>query len=127
VRSAPGEVDYIGNGSERFTTIRYGYMPKRMNILSEDHARLHRNHSYEFLVATWLMKDGWQVFLPLLDAAYCVDLIASDGKNSYRLPVKSIESQDENLPVKNLLEGAKCGLRHLFRATVELGIRMSGV
>ena len=41
------------------------------------------------LVATWLMHAGWQVFTPLLDAAHAVDLIASDGLNSYRLQIKS--------------------------------------
>ena len=76
-------------------------MPKRTTALADTHARLHKNHSYEFLVATWLMNDGWQVFIPLLDAAHAVDLIASDGPNSYRLQVKSIESQAENCLVKN--------------------------
>jgi hypothetical protein len=82
-------------------------MPKRMSSLNEDHARLHRNHSFEFLVATWLMKAGWQVFWPLLDAAHCVDLIASDGEHSHRLQVKSLESQDEHQLVKNCWNGRR--------------------
>jgi hypothetical protein len=76
-------------------------MPNRTTELAGTHARLHKNHSYELLVATWLMNAGWQVFTPLLDAAHAVDLIASDGPRSYRLQVKSIESQDEGHVVTN--------------------------
>ena len=50
-------------------------MPKRTTALADTHARLHKNHSYELLVATWLMSAGWQVFAPLLDAAHGVDLM----------------------------------------------------
>jgi len=77
-------------------------MPKRTTGLTDAHARLHKNHSYELLVATWLMNGGWQVFGPLLDAAHAVDLIASDGPKSYRLQIKSLESQDEDRLVPNV-------------------------
>jgi len=80
-------------------------MPKRTTALTDANARLHKNHSYELLVATWLMNSGWQVFTPLLDAAHAVDLIASDGPNSYRLQIKSIESQDEHRSVQNVWKG----------------------
>jgi hypothetical protein len=76
-------------------------MPKRTTSLTDANARLHKNHSYELLVATWLMQGGWQVFTPLLDAAHAVDLIASDGPKSYRLQIKSVESQDETSSVLN--------------------------
>ncbi len=77
-------------------------MPKRTTGMTDAHARLHKNHSYELLVATWLMNGGWQVFAPLLDAAHAVDLIASDGPKSFRLQIKSLESQEENRHVQNL-------------------------
>lgn len=77
-------------------------MPKRTKGLTNANARLHKNHSYELLVATWLMRAGWQVFTPLLDAAHAVDLIASDGPKSYRLQIKSFESQDEHRSVPNV-------------------------
>jgi len=80
-------------------------MPKRTTGLSDANVRLHKNHSYELLVATWLMQAGWQVFAPLLDAAHAVDLIASDGPHSYRLQIKSIESQDEHHLVQNAWKG----------------------
>jgi len=80
-------------------------MPKRTNGLTDANARLHKNHSYELQVATWLMHGGWQVFAPLLDAAHGVDLIASDGPRSYRLQIKSIASQDEHHPVQNVWKG----------------------
>jgi Holliday junction resolvase-like predicted endonuclease len=80
-------------------------MPKRATRLSDANTRLHKNHSYELQVATWLMQGGWQVFTPLLDAAHAVDLIASDGPHSYRLQIKSIESQDEHHQVTNAWKG----------------------
>jgi hypothetical protein len=80
-------------------------MPKRTTGLSDANARLHKNHSFELLVATWLMHGGWQVFTPLLDAVHAVDLIASDGPNSYRLQIKSIESQYERHQVSNAWKG----------------------
>ena len=51
------------------------------------------------------MQDGWQVFAPLLDAAHAVDLIVSDGPKSYRIQIKSVESQDENCYVQNVWKG----------------------
>lgn len=80
-------------------------MPKRTTGLTDAHARLHKNHSYELLVSTWLMNGGWQVFTPLLDAAHAVDLIVSDGPQSYRVQTKSIESQDESRHVRNQWKG----------------------
>ncbi|HVU26921.1 MAG TPA: hypothetical protein VHG71_04205 [Verrucomicrobiae bacterium] len=77
-------------------------MPKRTIGLSDANARLHKNHSFELLTATWLMHGGWQVFAPLLDAAHGVDLIASDGPNSYRLQIKSVHSQNEHCQITNL-------------------------
>ena len=80
-------------------------MPKRTTGLTDANARLHKNHSYELLAATWLMNGGWQVFFPLLDAAHAVDLIASDGPKSYRLQIKTLESQDEDRRVPNDWKG----------------------
>ena len=51
------------------------------------------------------MNGGWQVFFPLLDAAHAVDLIASDGPKSYRLQIKTLESQDEDRRVPNDWKG----------------------
>jgi hypothetical protein len=80
-------------------------MPKRITGLTEAHARLYKNHAFELLVATWLMDAGWQVFIPLLDAAHAVDLIVSDGPKSYRVQIKSVESQDESRQVQNAWKG----------------------
>ena len=77
-------------------------MPKRTTGLSEQNKQLQKNHSFEFQAATWLMDAGWQVFVPLLDAAHAVDLIVSDGPKSYRLQIKSVKSQEENCDVQNL-------------------------
>lgn len=80
-------------------------MPKRTTGLSDENAKLYKNHSCELLVAGWLMHGGWQVFFPLLDAAHAVDLIASDGPKSYRLQIKTVESQKLDQHVKNAWKG----------------------
>lgn len=76
-------------------------MPIRTTPLTEDNERLQKNHAFEFLVATWLMQDGWQVFTPLVDAGHAVDLIVSDGVKFHRLQIKSVETQDEDAYVRN--------------------------
>jgi hypothetical protein len=76
-------------------------MPKRLSSLNADHALLHSNHSFELLVASWFMEAGWHVFWPLLDAAHAIDLVVLDGPKSYRVQVKTVESQDMNQLVKN--------------------------
>jgi hypothetical protein len=80
-------------------------MPNRSTGLTEKNKRLQKNHSFEFQVATWLLQDGWQVFTPLLDAAHAVDLVVSDGPKSYRIQIKSVQSQDECAEVENKWKG----------------------
>jgi hypothetical protein len=76
-------------------------MPRRTTQIKEGTAKRHTNHSYELLVATWLMQDGWQVFLPLLDDAHCTDMLVSDGPHYFRLQIKTIEAQNESLEIQN--------------------------
>ena len=76
-------------------------MPNRTTSLPPGTAKNHKNHSFELLVATWLMQAGWQVFVPLLDDAHCTDLLVSDGPKFYRLQIKTLERQDEACKVAN--------------------------
>jgi hypothetical protein len=76
-------------------------MPRRTTHLNEGTAKSHKNHSFELLVATWLMQAGWQVFTPLLDDAHCTDLLVSDGPQFFRLQIKTVECQDESCKVSN--------------------------
>ena len=82
-------------------------MPRRTTAISEATSVKCRNHSFELLVATWLMQAGWQVFVPLLDDGHCTDLLISDGPRFFRLQIKTVESQDENLQLVNRWKGVK--------------------
>jgi hypothetical protein len=76
-------------------------MPIRTTQLKEGTAKRHTNHSFELLVATWLMADGWQVFFPLLDDAHCTDMLISDGPQFFRLQIKTTEDQNESQEIEN--------------------------
>ena len=70
-------------------------------MLKEGTATRHKNHSFELQVANWLMQDGWQVFIPLLDDAHATDLLISDGPQYWRIQIKTIAAQDESIQVDN--------------------------
>jgi hypothetical protein len=76
-------------------------MPCRTTQIKDGTAKCHTNHSFELLVATWLMQDGWQVFFPLLDHSHCTDMLVSDGPRYFRLQIKTIEAQNESVKIQN--------------------------
>lgn len=76
-------------------------MPRRTTHTRPGTAQSLKNHSFEMLVATWFMQAGWQVFVPLLDHGHCTDLLISDGPHYYRLQVKTIEAQKEDIEIHN--------------------------
>jgi hypothetical protein len=53
--------------------------------------RTYLRHGYEKIIAGILLRDGWQVFLPLLDDSHATDIIFSDGSRYFRLQVKTTE------------------------------------
>jgi hypothetical protein len=59
-------------------------MPRRMTQTKAEAHQTMKNVSFESQVVTWLMQDGWQVFLPLLDHGHKTDILISDGPNYYR-------------------------------------------
>lgn len=63
-----------------------------------------KNCSYESQVIFWLMIDGWQVFVPMLDHGHQTDILISDGKNYHRLQIKTVNGKPKGkkLLVKNL-------------------------
>ena len=58
-------------------------------------AQVLTNVSFESLVVSWLMRDSWQVFIPMLDHAHRTDILISDGPNYYRLQVKTMDTTDK--------------------------------
>ena len=61
-----------------------------------------KNVARESEVVHWLMYDGWQVFVPMLDNPHKTDVLISDGPNYYRLQVKTIEAKDASQELENL-------------------------
>lgn len=60
-----------------------------------------KNTSYESIVISWLMQDGWQVFTPILDNGHQTDILISDGLNYHRIQVKTIEASGEDHSIEN--------------------------
>jgi hypothetical protein len=76
-------------------------MPTRKTKTEPGTHQALKNTSFESRVVSWLMQDGWQVFLPVLDHGHQTDLLISDGPNYYRIQVKTVEASGENHVVHN--------------------------
>ena len=76
-------------------------MPRRMIATKKGTRTTMTNVSYESLVASWLLQDGWQVFTPLLDNGHSTDILISDGPHYYRIQVKTINAKDEERYIQN--------------------------
>ena len=77
-------------------------MPRRMTQTKAEAHQTMKNVSFESQAVTWLMQDGWQVFLPLLDYGHKTDILISDGPNYYRVQVKTVEATGEDHEIFNL-------------------------
>ena len=71
-------------------------MPRRMTTTKEGTHKALKNSSYESLVVSWLMQDGWQVFLPILENGHKTDILISDGPNYHRIQIKTVEASTED-------------------------------
>jgi hypothetical protein len=50
---------------------------------------------------------AWEVFVPVIDHDMKTDLLVSDGVNSYRIQIKTVQSVDESHFVENKWDDAK--------------------
>lgn len=76
-------------------------MPRRMTKTKAEAHQTMKNVSFESQVVTWLMQDGWQVFVPLLDHGHKTDILISDGPSYYRIQVKTVEATGEDHEIFN--------------------------
>ena len=76
-------------------------MPSRQTKTQKGTHQTLKNMSYESMVISWLMYDGWQVFSPLLDNGHQTDILISDGPNYYRIQIKTVEASGEEHLVDN--------------------------
>ena len=82
-------------------------MPIKNSNPQNESLKHYKSLSYETLAASWLLNDGWDVFLPMIDHGLKTDFVISDGDDFYRIQVKSLESYDENVFVENKWGDAK--------------------
>ena len=76
-------------------------MPRRMTATKGGTHQALKNTSYESVVISWLMQDGWQVFTPILDNGHQTDILISEGPNYHRIQVKTVEASGDDHVVEN--------------------------
>lgn len=76
-------------------------MPRRLTATKDSTHEALKHSSYESMVVSWLMQDGWQVFIPILDHGHQTDMLISDGPNYHRVQVKTIKASGEDHEVEN--------------------------
>ena len=81
-------------------------MPRRMTVTKDGTHQVLKNSSFESLVVSWLMQDGWQVFTPILDNGHQTDILISDGPNYHRIQVKTVEALGEDHELENRWKGS---------------------
>lgn len=96
-------------------------MPVRNTKIKEQSLAAHKQMSYEGLVSSWLMSDGWEVLIPAFDHGKKTDLVVADDDHYYRIQVKSLESRDENIIVENKWHGVRIDYVIYFSRTGNWG------
>ncbi|GLR71018.1 group I intron-associated PD-(D/E)XK endonuclease [Agaribacter marinus] len=76
-------------------------MPIKNSCPKTESLKHYKNLSYETLAASWLLNDGWDVFIPMIDHGLKTDFVISDSETFYRIQVKTTGSHDENIFVEN--------------------------
>lgn len=89
-------------------------MPRRITQTRRETHIVMKQTSYESTVVSWLMKDGWQVFTPILDHGHKTDILISDGPNYHRIQIKTVEAARENHIVKNRWKDSNCDVVVFF-------------
>ncbi len=89
-------------------------MPRRATQTKPGTHKVMKNTAYESMVVSWLMQDGWQVFLPMLDHGHKTDILISDGPHYYRIQIKTLEASGEKHVVQNLWKDSHCNVVVFF-------------
>lgn len=76
-------------------------MPRRLTHTKPGTHNILKNTSFEIMVVSWLMQDGWQVFVPMLDNGHKTDILISDGPNYFRIQIKTVEAKGDSHIVQN--------------------------
>jgi hypothetical protein len=76
-------------------------MPIKSTALPLEHHRQYTNISFEQYAARLFLADGWEVLKPYVDHGRKTDLVVSDGHVFYRIQIKSLDTTEETVVVKN--------------------------
>ena len=71
-------------------------MPARQTKTAPKTHQTMKNTSFELTVASWLMRDGWQIFSPVLDHGHKTDILISDGPNYHRIQIKTVKAKGDD-------------------------------
>lgn len=96
-------------------------MPVRQTALKEQTLSQYKNHSYEFLLLSWLLSNGWDASMPSLDIYAKTDIQILDGRTVYRIQVKSLDSANDNIVVDNKWDDADIDYVIYFSRNAEWG------
>jgi hypothetical protein len=53
-------------------------MPVKNAVLKQTTLAAHKQLSYEQLLSAWLLSDGWEVLIPVIDHGKKTDLVVAD-------------------------------------------------
>lgn len=99
-------------------------MPRRMTATKDGTHQVLKNSSFESLVVSWLMQDGWQVFVPILDNGHQTDILISDGPNYHRIQVKTVEATGETHKIDNRWQESSVDVVVVFARNANWGYVM---
>lgn len=97
-------------------------MPRRLTKTKDATHQTMKNTSYESMVVSWLMQDGWQVFTPVLDNGHQTDILISDGPNYYRIQVKTVAATGDDHEVQNRWEDSNVNVVIYFARNSNWGV-----
>jgi hypothetical protein len=80
-------------------------MPIRQTEMLERTLSNYQNHSFEYLLLSWLLKGGWEASKPSVDLGAKTDVQIIDGKTVYRIQVKCLDTDEEDVKVHNMWKG----------------------
>ncbi|WP_369434469.1 hypothetical protein [Psychromonas sp. MME1] len=77
-------------------------MPIKNQAPKQSSKKHYENISFETLATSWLLNDGWEVYEPKIDHGMKTDLLIADGQKYYRIQIKTLESNNEDVVVQNM-------------------------
>ena len=101
-------------------------MPRRQTHTKRGTRQALKNTAYESMLVSWLMHDGWQVFLPILDHGHQTDMVISDGPNFFRIQVKTVGAKGQDHWLQNSWEGSDVDVVVVFVRDSNWGVIAPG-